>query len=119
MFSAPNSEYIPATSGESNHDIAVRFAEAGATILGISPDTVASHEAFAAKHALPYRLLCDTDQRLGALYDAIETAGEDAGWPKRISFLIDPAQTVVRVYDPVDPKLHATTVLNDLQAAAD
>jgi len=88
-------------------------------ILGASFDDVGKNAAFADKYQLPFRLLCDTDQQLGAAYDAIETTGDDAGWPRRVSFLIDPTGVVARVYDPVNPRLHATTVLHDLQAAAD
>ena len=88
-------------------------------ILGVSFDDVAKNAAFAEKHHLPFRLLCDTDQELGHAYDAVETEGEDAGWPRRISFLIDPRGDIARVYDPVDPKTHAQTVLDDLMAAQD
>ncbi len=91
----------------------------GCVVLGVSFDAQAKNAAFAAKFDLPYRLLCDTDQRLGAAYGAIETAGEDAGWPRRVSFLIDPGGVVARVYDPVDPTTHAATVLRDLEGAAD
>lgn len=66
---------------------------------------------------MPFPLLCDPDKQLGAAYDAIETVGEDAGWPKRVSFLIDPSGTLARLYDPADPATHARTVLRDLQAA--
>lgn len=98
---------------------AQQFASMHCDILGVSFDDQAKNAAFADKFGLKFRLLCDTDQRLGALYDAIETTGPDAGWPKRISFLIDPSHTVVRVYDPVNPKMHATTVLHDLRVLAD
>lgn len=95
------------------------LAALGLVVLGVSFDDQAKNAAFAEKFALPYRLLCDTDQRVGAAYDAVELEGEDAGWPRRISFLIDPHGQIARVYDPVNPKLHATTVLHDLAAAAD
>jgi peroxiredoxin Q/BCP len=91
----------------------------GLVILGVSFDDVAKNAAFAEKHHLPFRLLCDTDQELGLAYDAIEPEGEDAGWPRRISFLIDPRGEIARVYDPVDPKTHAATVRDDLQGAQD
>jgi peroxiredoxin Q/BCP len=91
----------------------------GLVILGVSFDDMAKNAAFAEKHHLPFRLLCDTEQELGRAYDAIELEGEDAGWPHRVSFLIDPHAQIVRVYDPVNPKLHAQTVLRDLEAVQD
>lgn len=90
-----------------------------AEILGVSFDDIAKNAAFAEKHGLPFRLLCDTEQELGRAFGAIETEGEDAGWPMRVSFLIDPRGDIARVYDPVNPKLHAATVLRDLEAAQD
>ena len=100
-------------------DLTRELQALGCVILGVSFDDVTKNAAFADKFQLPYRLLCDTEQELGRAYDAIETKGEDAGWPRRISYLIDPARTILRVYDPVNPKLHAATVLRDLQAADD
>ena len=54
-------------------DQSQQFAAMHCDILGVSFDDQAKNAAFAAKHGLAFRLLCDTDQRMGALYDAIET----------------------------------------------
>ena len=40
-------------------DAQAELAEAGATVIGISSDDVASHQKFATKHKLPYSLLAD------------------------------------------------------------
>jgi peroxiredoxin Q/BCP len=45
-------------------DATGEFLQAGATVLGVSSDSVASHKRFATKHALPYRLLADEGGRL-------------------------------------------------------
>lgn len=95
------------------------LAALGLVVLGVSFDEQAKNAAFVEKFGLPYRLLCDTDQRMGAAYDTVETEGEDAGWPKRASFLIDPHGVLARVYHPVDPATHAAQVLADLEAAQD
>lgn len=100
-------------------DLAREIGALGCRIFGVSFDDVGKNAAFAEKFNLPYQLLCDTEQQLGQAYDAVELAGEDAGWPRRVSFLIDPAGVIARVYDPVDPKSHAGAVLRDLQNAAD
>ena len=99
--------------------LAAQLRAFGLVTLGVSFDAREKNAAFAEKFHLPFPLLCDTDQELGAAYDAIETEGEDAGWPKRVSFLIDPHGDVARVYDPVDPATHAQTVLDDLNAMDD
>lgn len=100
-------------------DLGREIGALGCRIFGVSFDDIGKNAAFAAKHSLPFQLLCDTEQELGQAYDAIETEGADSGWPRRVSFLIDPVGNVARVYDPVNPKLHAAMVLRDLQAAAD
>ena len=105
--------------GNGLRDRAREFAAAGCVIVGVSFDAVAKNHAFARKLDLPFALACDEAKQVGAAYDAIEPDGEDAGWPRRVSFLIDPGGVVARVYDPVDPTTHAATVLRDLEGAAD
>ncbi len=42
----------------------------GAIVLGVSPDEVSSHDAFAAKYSLPFRLLADPTRKVMEKYDA-------------------------------------------------
>ena len=44
------------------------FEERGAVVLGVSPDTVESHEKFRAKYDLPFTLLADPDHEVSELY---------------------------------------------------
>jgi peroxiredoxin Q/BCP len=81
-------------------------------VLGASFDDVAANRAFADKFKYPYKLLCDTDKQLGTAYHAIDT--EDAGYPRRVSYLIGPDRTIVKTYDPVKPSTHPAQVLADL-----
>jgi len=84
-------------------------------ILGASFDTVAENRAFADAQEFPYRLLSDTDRTVGRAY-GVARADDDpyAPYPRRMSFLIDPAGTVRRVYDVTDVAVHADEVLADL-----
>ena len=102
--------------GNGLRDRAREFAAAGCVIVGVSFDAVAKNHAFARKLDLPFALACDEAKQVGAAYDAIEPDGEDAGWPRRISFLIDRDGTIARVYWPVDVHAHAAAVLADLAA---
>jgi peroxiredoxin Q/BCP len=61
------------------------FTDAGAEVIGISSDTVESHERFAGHHALPFVLLSDADKAVRKLYGAT-TLGVAPG---RITFVID------------------------------
>lgn len=72
-----------------HHD---EFVEAGATVVGISSDSVESHERFASKHDLPFPLLSDPDGSARRAYGVRKTLGL---LPGRVTFVIDP-QGVVR-----------------------
>ncbi|MDD4319656.1 MAG: peroxiredoxin [Candidatus Peribacteraceae bacterium] len=80
-----------------------------AVFLGVSADSVESHQAFAAHHRLPFPLLSDPDRAAIRAYGAhAEALG------KRTSFLIDPAGNIARIYEKVVPEEHAAQVMEDL-----
>jgi peroxiredoxin len=84
-------------------------------IVGASFDTVEAQKNFADGQGFPFRLLADTDKVMGTAYLAVQ-AGK--GYPRRISYLIDPEGTIVRTYDLAGEDLngHASTVLEDIRA---
>jgi len=84
------------------------FEKSDAVILGVSTDSVASHDRFAQKFNLPFTLLADTEKTIVNTYGA-------NGLAKRISYLIDPAGKIVKVYGKVKPALHAEEVLQDIE----
>ena len=94
------------------------FEEIGATILGVSLDSVESHEAFAEKYSLPFSLLADTE---GTAAEAYGVIGSFAGMriAKRQSFLIDPEGRIVKHYEKVNPEPHSEEVLADLRELID
>ena len=57
-----------------NDDLS-EFEGVGAQILGISPQDVASHEAFAARHGLSFPLLADSDKAVGTAYGVLGPLG--------------------------------------------
>jgi peroxiredoxin Q/BCP len=68
------------------------FVGAGAVVIGVSPDSVESHQAFATGHQLPFLLLADTDASLREAYGVPPTLGI---LPGRVTYVID-KQGVVR-----------------------
>ena len=90
------------------------FQEAGAVVLGVSPDDVASHATFKEKHGLPFPLLADTDH---AVAEAYGVWGEKSTYGKtsmgiiRTTFVIGADGTVKRVFEKVKPAEHADQVL--------
>ncbi|WP_253899992.1 thioredoxin-dependent thiol peroxidase [Corallococcus carmarthensis] len=94
------------------------LVKAGAVVLGVSPDTVASHQKFATKQGLPFSLLADPDH---ALADAYGVWGEKSLYGRkfmgliRATFLIGPDAKVVRVWPKVKVAGHVAEVLSALQ----
>jgi thioredoxin-dependent peroxiredoxin len=68
------------------------FAEAGAQVIGVSSDSVGSHEQFARKHDLPFVLVADEGGLLRQRYGVTTTLGL---LPGRVTYVID-RQGVVR-----------------------
>ncbi len=87
---------------------------AGLEVLGISFDSVEDNRAFAEKFDFPYRLLCDTERKVGLAYGAAESA--DAGYARRISYVIGEDGNVLFAYPKVKPDEHVGKVLSDLAA---
>ena len=71
------------------------FCEAGAVVIGISSDSIESHQQFAANHQLPFYLLSDPDGAVRARYGVPQTL-----WviPGRTTYVIDKQGTVRHVF---------------------
>jgi peroxiredoxin Q/BCP len=91
------------------------FTDAGATVIGISGDSVESHEAFAAKHRLPFTLLADTDGSVRKAWGVSKTLGL---LPGRVTFVIDPGGVVRhRFSSQFKPTKHIDEALAVIRAA--
>ncbi len=97
------------------------FEKAGAVVLGISPDDVASHARFAVKYDLPHRLLADTERSVITAYGAWGPKtryGRTYDGVLRSTVLVAPDGTVAAVWPNVQPKQHADQVLSAIEALA-
>lgn len=92
------------------------FIEVGAEVIGVSSNDKKSHEGFAEKNQLSFKLLSDEDGQLRKLYGVRSTLGVVAG---RRTFVIDKGGTVRMVFDSqMDAQKHvdkALKVLSDLK----
>jgi thioredoxin-dependent peroxiredoxin len=79
-----------ACSFRDNYEV---FKEAGAEVIGISSDDIASHQAFAANHKLPFILLSDRDKTVAEKYGVGKSLGV---LPGRVTFVID-KQGIIRM----------------------
>ena len=95
--------------------------ERGATVLGVSPDTEASHVKFREKYELPFTLLADPEHEVAELYDVwVEknNYGKKSMGIKRSTFVIDAEGNVARAMYGVSPDGHADQVLEALPAGS-
>ncbi len=93
----------------------------GATVLGVSGDSEASHKKFAAKYDLPFTLLVDTGNQMARDYGAWGTKsmyGKTYDGIIRSTVIIDPDGRVARVWPKVKPDSHGTEVLDWLKSHA-
>lgn len=92
--------------------------DAGAVVLGISKDSVASHKKFADTHKLNFTLLSDTStetiQAFGA-WGKKKFMGREYMGINRNTYLIDPKGEIVKEYIGVNPLTHVKNVLEDLE----
>lgn len=94
------------------------FLEAGAVVLGISPDGAASHAQFRKRHNLPFYLLSDTDHKVAEAYGAWgdkNVFGNQHEGIIRSTFIIDGAGMITMVFPKVKPEGHAAEVLEALR----
>ncbi|WP_240126036.1 peroxiredoxin [Thermomonas alba] len=108
------------TEGLDFNALLPRFERAGAVVLGVSRDSLKSHQNFRAKQGFGFDLVSDAD---GALCDAFGVVqpkklyGREYLGIVRSTFLIDPAGVVRMKWQPVKVPGHAQAVLDALQAA--
>jgi thioredoxin-dependent peroxiredoxin len=91
------------------------FDARGAVVLGVSPDSVESHRAFADKFELPFRLLADTDHAVAERYGVWKEKsmfGNKYWGNERTTFVIDEEGRVREVLQRVKPATHAGDVLD-------
>ncbi|HVJ77618.1 MAG TPA: peroxiredoxin [Hyphomicrobium sp.] len=99
--------------------LAGEFADAGAEIVGISPDSAASHKKFKAKHDLSLRLLADETKATAEAYGVwVEKSmyGRKYMGVERSTFLIDDKGKVVKSWRKVKIPGHAEAVLEAVKA---
>ena len=93
------------------------FERKGAFVLGISPDSEASHVTFKEKYDLPFTLLADPDHATAEAYGVwVEKTnyGKRSMGIERSSFVIDAAGNVAKVLRRVKPDEHTDDVLEAL-----
>ncbi len=95
------------------------FEKNGVSILGVSKDSILSHQKFATKYHLSFPLLSDPDRNIILAYEAWgekKFMGKTFEGVKRITYVIDPQGKIRLAYDKVNPLTHASIILNELKS---
>ncbi len=108
------------TEGIDYNTLLPNFRKLGATVLGVSRDSVKSHQNFCGKQGFRFDLVSDADEALCNAFGVIKEKnmyGRKVMGIERSTFLIDPKGVVVQIWRPVKVSGHAEAVLEALKAA--
>lgn len=106
------------TESQDFRDAYIEFQQEQCQILGISRDSLKSHELFKSKHELPFELISDPEEHLCTLFDVIKMKsmyGKSVRGIERSTFLIDPSGTLIQAWRKVKVKDHVSSVLEFLK----
>ena len=101
--------------GQDFRDLHARFKRQKTVILGVSKDSIASHDKFRAKQKFPFDLLSDPDEKLCRKFDVVREKnmyGRKFIGIERSTFLIDVDGKLRREWRKVKVKGHAAEVLD-------
>ena len=106
------------TEGQDFAALHNNFTALGAQIVGVSRDSLASHEKFRVKQQFPFELVSDPEEILCRAFDVIKEKhnyGKTYLGIERSTFLLNPRGEVVREWRKVKVAGHAAAVLQTLR----
>jgi peroxiredoxin Q/BCP len=86
-----------------------------AVVIGVSNDSLESHDKFKSKYGLEFLLLSDPDSKVIKLYESYGDKGIFGMGTLRRTFIIDKEGTISKVFDKVRPLGHSGEVLSCLK----
>lgn len=88
-----------------------KIREKGVTVLGISTDSVKSHEGFRDRQKLNYALVSDRDGKIINLYGVVSPSNT----ARRITFLVDGEGKIRHIWKKVDTRAHGDEILKKME----
>lgn len=107
------------TEGQDFRDHFKQFQKHNTEILGVSRDSIRTHENFRKKHEFPFELLSDADEEMCKAYDVIKLKklyGREYMGIERSTFLIDAQGKLKQEWRKVKVKGHVEEVLEAVKA---
>ncbi|MDX9906020.1 MAG: thioredoxin-dependent thiol peroxidase [Bacteroidales bacterium] len=86
----------------------------GFKIVGVSTDSVKSHQKFTEKYSLPFPLLADTDKKIVndyGVWGKKKFMGREYNGTHRVTFIISEDGTILKIFDKVQTKDHTEQIL--------
>ena len=104
--------------GQEFRDLYVDFGKANAIVVGVSRDSLKSHEGFKAEHGFPFELLADTDEKACELFKVMKLKnmyGKQVRGIERSTFVFDKDGKLVKSWRGLKAPGHAAEVLAFVQ----
>jgi peroxiredoxin Q/BCP len=101
-------------------DLHAQFDQAGVTVLGVSRDSLRSHQNFRSKLELPFHLITDPEESLCNAFGVMKMKnmyGKQVRGIERSTFLIDASGKLARAWRGVKVPGHAQEVLDAARSA--
>ena len=89
------------------------FKDLGAEVIGISSDSIVSHQKFTQQYQLPFILLSDTDKKIRKLFGV--PSGLFGILPGRVTYVADKTGTIIMVFDSMMAKRHIPKALEAIR----
>jgi thioredoxin-dependent peroxiredoxin len=89
------------------------FKDLGAEVIGISSDSIVSHQKFTQQYRLPFILLSDSDKKIKKLFGV--PSGLFGILPGRVTYVADKTGTVIMVFDSMMAKRHIPKALEAIR----
>ena len=103
--------------GEAFRDLHAKFSKAGTEIVGVSPDSVASHDRFIARYGFTFPLLADEDKAVCQLFGVWQEKsmyGRKYMGVVRTTFIIDEKGKIEKIFEKVKVDRHVDEILASL-----
>ena len=106
------------TQSQQFRDLYDEFKQAACEVVGISRDSIKSHENFKARFSLPFALLADTEEKVCEQFGVIKLKnlyGKQVRGIERSTFVLDPHGSLCREWRGIKADGHAQEVLQFIQ----
>lgn len=110
------------TEGENFRDLHAEFTKAGCTVVGVSRDSLKSHENFKAKLELPFELISDPDETVCNIFDVMKMKnmyGKQVRGVERSTFVINKKGILIQEWRGLKVPGHAQAVLDFVRTIGD